>query len=430
MKAADPGVFGRLFIDSMFKEVFSVVENARAFIVDVLRLPGLRVEHVEERVIDEASEGANADEASTQLTIQHIGDRTLSLGAEVRHVVYDAYCVINSPDGDIETIVEMQNASHTNFAKRMWGYMSYAVAAQWRSEWGKTIADAGASLVGPDAALEKDLSSSSGADVRAAATGNAPSTTSSTSGASSAKRSRRGSGASSSSRSSGGRGRAYDFHPTYVIGITNFKIPEATAARATTSAPTPSPTQWFCMGFDDTRYMDIDIKDDGLRQQYANVTVHAVMQLPFAPTTADLAQLSAKEANDRYPRSHLWASLLRYSHNWKLDEVPSVFQQQPFAAVLEGSRLQRHLSNTTFMETYNKSLALEAEMTGVVESNELLSKRLHKAEAEKAAAVELLNERLQKAEAEKAGLTERLQKMEAEKATAVPKLRDSGLEPP
>jgi hypothetical protein len=174
------------------------------------------------------------------------------------------------------------------------------------------------------------------------------------------------------------------------------------------------------MGYDDTRYTDKDINDEGLRQQYAKVTVHAVIQLPFAPTTADLAQLSASAAHEQYPRSHLWASLLRYCHTWTLDTVPPVFQQAPFAAVLQQAKLELYLSNATFMAAYNTSLDVEHEMAGVVESNELLSNQLQQSEAEKVAAVAAATE---KAEIEKAALAEQVQKLRAQ-------LRENGLEPP
>jgi hypothetical protein len=441
------GVFCKLYLDPVFKLVFTNVLTAAAFIRDVLRLSGLSVQRVQPREVEEGVEEPARPEV-VGMAIEHVGDRSLSLGREVRRVVYDAYCVVHTAAGDVETIIEMQNAPHTHFVKRMWGYMAFSVASQWRSTWGQHIADHGESLGGPDAALDTSGGSGGSSDAGAgagagAANGQQGSTKrarGSSSGSSSSSSSSGGGGGgggggdggrghsgsrggSSVGRSTGrssGRGPAYDFRPAYVIGITNFEIPEAAgprrasardahgagaataaamaaaaaassssscstshvppaaaaagpvlqmeepggaAAASPISSPQPPPqcscTQWFRMDFDQARYTPGELPDEALRAQFAALTTHAVMQLPHAPSDALLRPLTAQQARARFPRSDLWASLLRHAHLWTDASTPPVFAEPPFAAVLEAARCSAFDSNATFMQAYRQAESLE-----------------------------------------------------------------------
>ena len=411
------GVFCKLYLDPVFKRIFTDVVTAAAFIRDVLRLPGLSVQRVQPREVEEGVEEPAQPELG-DVAIEHVGDRSLSLGREVRRVVYDAYCVVHTAAGDVETIIEMQNAPHTNFVKRMWGYMAFAVASQWRSTWwGQYIADRGGSLGGPDAALDTSGGSGGGSSDAGAGTSDAHTAAkrlrSSSSGGGGGgggvggggggSRSGSSIGRSSSGRSSG-RGPAYDFRPAYVIGITNFEIPEAAVPRrasardsrsaGATAAASPSSsssnshvppvaaavspeesavaaslisppqpvrscTQWFRMDFDLARYTHGELPDEALRAQFTALTTHAVMQLPHAPSDDLLRALTAQQARARFPASDLWASLLRHAHLWTDASTPPVFAEQPFAAVLEAARCAAFDSNAAFMQAYMQAESLE-----------------------------------------------------------------------
>ena len=73
-----------LYLDPVFKLVFTDVCTAAAFIHDVMRLPGVSVQCVVPREVEEGVKEPARPEAKGE-AIEHVGDRSLSLGRVVLH---------------------------------------------------------------------------------------------------------------------------------------------------------------------------------------------------------------------------------------------------------------------------------------------------------------------------------------------------------
>lgn len=353
--AGSRSVYGKLFLDPLFKHVFLRLEHMAAFLADILRTE-LSVKSVVEReeVDLPTADGADASagcDVAPGLSIDYVQESSLRLNSSTRGVVFDAYCVLSDKR---EVVVEVQNVFHTNFCKRMWGYTSYAVAMQYR----------GTCMSG---------------------------------GAPSGKRSRGESATSASSTgtssSLAGRGRMYDFRPVYGVGITNFIVRDEAgrmrkADRAVRDCATA--TQCLRMSFAEEWYTALDRRDENVEAMYKELTAHIIMQLPLAPPSDELRKLSASEAFARYARSDLWATMLRESHTWDpashAHAVPAVFTGPPFAAPLEASRLVHFHGDDEFMAAYRSSEAIAAaadeyEIALAASTNEIraLKQLLHEA---------------------------------------------------
>ena len=102
-------------------------------------------------------------------------------------------------------------------------------------------------------------------------------------------------------------------------------------------------------------YREGERRDGNLEGLFKDVTRHVVVQLPHAPPSEAVRALSADEARLRYPASDLWATMLRDSSGWTLEDVPAVFNEAPFAAVLEATKLSRYRDNAQFMADYREA---------------------------------------------------------------------------